>query len=186
MDKYEAQTSQGKEAYLKALDGIGWFSLPQNDRAKTEKHLSGISNNKNFFFTLAHIVRDAEGFDDGREYKELFDEMAAMSGINVVSAEFEYKMIGFGEDELTGTVVTEKGSYKCVLEELMGWLDGDFVDWFINQEVLPKEGIESRFFMLPATDQMAQYAFMPQEMYDKAIETGILPDDPEYFMSEFE
>lgn len=186
MDKYKALTSQGAAAYLDALDGIGWFGLPHNDRAKISEHLSGISSSENFFFVLSHIVRDAEGFEEGNDYRELFEEMAALSGISVVSAEFEYEAIGFGEDELTGTVVTEKGTYECHLEELMGWLDGDFIEGFVNEEVLPGEGIEGRFFMLPATDQMAQYAFMPQEMYDKAIAAGLLPDDPEYFMGDFD
>jgi len=186
MDKYKALTSQGAAAYLDALEAIGWFSLPQNNRVKMEEHISGISDSNFFLYILAHLTRDAEGFDNGDEYKNLFSELAAISGINVVSAEFEYDVIGFGEDELTGTVVTDRDTYKCVLEELMGWLDGDFVDWFVNEEVLPKEGIESRFFMLPTADQMAQYTFVTQEMYDKAIEAGILPDDPEYFISEFD
>ncbi len=112
--------------------------------------------------------------------------MAGISGINVVSAEFEYTMIGFGEDELTGTVVTKNGTYECQLEELMGWLDGDFIEGFVNEEVLSGEGIEGRFFMLPATDQIAQYTFITEELYDEAIEAGILPDDPEYFMEDFD
>lgn len=186
MDKYKALTSQGATAYLNALEETGWFSLPQNDKAKISEHLSGISSNENFFFVLSHIVRDAEGFEDGNDYKELFEEMAALSGINVVSAEFEYEAIGFGEDELTGTVVTDKGTYECALEELMGWLDGDFIEGFVNEEVLPGEGMAGRFFMLPATDQMAQYTYATQEMYDKALAAGILPDDPEYFMSDFD
>lgn len=131
-------------------------------------------------------MRDAEGFEDGNDYKEFFEEMAALSRINVVSAEFEYEAIGFGEDELTGTVVTEKGTYTCELGELMGWLDGDFIERFVNEEVLTGEGKEGRFFMLPATDQMAQYTFAKQEIYDKAIAAGILPDDPEYFMADFD
>lgn len=186
MDKYAALTSQGAAAYLNALEDIGWFSLPQNDKVKMENHLSGIKEGKHFFNILVHIDRDAEGFEDGDDYKKLFDEMAAISGLEVVSSEFEYTMIGFGEDELTGTVVTKNGTYECGLEELMGWLDGDFAETFINEEVLPGEGVEGRFFMLPATDQIAQYTFIPREMYDKAIEAGILPDDPEYFMADFD
>lgn len=186
MDKYAALTAQGKDAYLKALDETGWFGLPQNDRAKMEEHLSGISDSDYYFYILAHITEDAEDFDNGDAYREFFTKIAAISGINVVSSEFEYEMIGFGEDELTGTVVTASGTYKCLQEELMGWLDMDFVNYFINQEVLPGENTEGRFFLLPAADQMAQYTFVPQGLYDKAIEAGILPDDPEYFMSEFD
>ncbi|AWH84714.1 hypothetical protein HYN59_06080 [Flavobacterium album] len=186
MDKYAALTAQGRGAYLDALTNIGWFSLPHNDRAKTEEHITGIDDSNYFFYVLAHITRDAEGFDNGREYKELFEEIAALSSVKIVSADFEYHNEGFGIDELTGTVVTENRTYECPLEELMGWLDSDFVDWFVNQEVLAGENIEGRFFTLPATDQMAQYSFMPQEMYDKAIAAGILPDDPEYFMRDFE
>lgn len=186
MDKYKALTSQGAAAYLNAVEEIGWFGLPHNDKAKISEHLFSISSSENFFFVLSHIVRDAEGFEEGNDYKELFEEMAALSGINVVSAEFEYEAIGFGEDELTGTVVTGNGTYHCELGELMGWLDGDFIEGFVNEEVLPGEGIEGRFFMLPATDQMAQYTYATQEIYDKAIAAGLLPDDPEYFMEDFD
>ena len=49
MDKYKALTSQGAAAYLSALDEIGWFGLPNNNKAKMEKHLSGISDS-NFYF----------------------------------------------------------------------------------------------------------------------------------------
>ncbi len=73
MDKYAALTSQGAIAYLNALEGIGWFTLPQNDRAKMEEHLSGIKDSKHFFNILVHIDRDAEGFEDGDDYKQLFD-----------------------------------------------------------------------------------------------------------------
>ena len=186
MDKYKALTSQGAAAYLHTLEEIGWFSFPHNNKAKISEHLFGISSSEYFFYVLSHIVRDAEGFEEGSDYKELFEEMAALSGVNVVSAEFEYEMIGFGEDELTGTVVTENGNYNCELGELMGWLDADFIEGFVNEEVLPGEGIEGRFFMLPATDQMAQYTYATQEVYDKAIAVGLLPDDPEYFMSGFD
>ncbi|KGO93140.1 hypothetical protein [Flavobacterium subsaxonicum] len=184
MDKYLSLIENGSDAYINSLEKIGWFTVPQNDKQIVAKCLADTDNNKYLVFGLAHLSFDAESFDKANDYRRLLDKIAALAGFTVVSSQFEYN---YGEESetLRGTINTAGNTYNFELEELFGeWYHPDFTK-FLNQELLPGERVDSCFFDLPGIDQGINFVFVPQAIYNKAIEEEIIPN-MDYFIENFE
>ncbi|MES2487138.1 MAG: hypothetical protein V4581_14470 [Bacteroidota bacterium] len=184
MSKYQELAAQGKDAYMAALTEIGWFDLPQNNKEQIAELLSGYEDNEHFVLGLSHLSFDAEGFESADEYKKVLHDMAILAGITLTSTHLDFSF--FEEaDTLNGEVTTATGNYWFELENLIGWFDPEIVD-FMNESVLAGENIEARIFDLPSVDQCVQFVFVPREMYDKAIDNGIIPEDAGYFVEDME
>jgi|GEM_PF-2253536 len=181
MEDYTALVAKGPAAYIKALSDIGWFDQPQHTIEEVAAQVLRYEDNNHFVLALSQLSFDAEGFESGAEYAKVLYDMAALAGVKLTSVELDFN---FSEeaDTLTGTVTTENDSYWLEFENLVGWFDPEVVD-FMNDEVLEGEGVEGRIFDLPAIDQFTQYVFVPRELYDKAIENGLIPEDADYFIS---
>lgn len=184
MQDYISLTAKGREAYLEALAGIGWFDFPQNNKEEIAAHLSRLGDDsKDFVLSLSHLSFDAEGFDSADEYRDVLYKMVKLAGITLTSVEMEYVSSEESEDTLSVKITTANNSYELELEGLVGWFDPDFTE-FINNDILSGENIEGRIFDLPTMDQCHQFIFVSPELYDKAIEGFVIPDeeDEDFFM----
>ena len=81
LDKYTSLTTQGVEAYLKALTKINWFDYKTNDKNEIIERLENQSNNKDFIFCIYNLWFDAEGFEDDESYDNLLDEILEVIGL---------------------------------------------------------------------------------------------------------
>lgn len=184
MDNYKSLVAKGQEAYLDALSAIGWFDFPQNNKEEIAAYLSQLGDDSKYFVLgLSHLSFDAEGFESADEYKQVLYDMAKLAGLTLKSVELEYAFSEEG-DRLNGKITTDRDSYWIEFENLIGWFDPELVD-FINDDILEGEGIEGRIFDLPAIDQCAQFVFVPRELYDKAVENGIIPEGADYFIGDY-
>jgi hypothetical protein len=184
MQDYLSLTAKGQEAYLEALASIGWFDFPQNNKEKIAAHLSHLGDgSKDFVLSLSHLSFDAEGFDSAEEYKDVLSQIAKLAGVTLISVEMEYASSEEFEGTISVKITTANNSYELELEGLIGWFDPDFAE-FINNDILAGENIEERIFDLPTMDQCHQFVFISPDLYDKAIESCIIPDeeDEDYFM----
>lgn len=182
-DKYYLLTEQGKEAYLGALESIGWFDLQNNNKKEIEDRIEDFEDPITYAFVLYHLWFDAEGFDEDTSYASLLDELIEVSGLEVSEKNVRYNE---ENQSVEITLTTPKASYSYIvnLEEFGDWVDEDFIDSFMNEEVLEGEGIRSRFFPIPPSDQTMQFVFVPEELFVKAIEHGIIPGSMDYFFGE--
>jgi hypothetical protein len=185
MQDYQSLAAKGKDAYLEALSGIGWFEFPQNNKEEIASHLSRLEDDGTYFvLSLSHLSFDSEGFDSADKYKDVLYKMAKLAGVALVSVEMEYDNSEEFGDTLSGKITTADSSYELELEGLIGWFDPDFVS-FINNDILSGENSDIRIFELPAADQCTQYVFVSPDLYEKAIENGIIPEGEDYFMGDF-
>jgi len=180
MDKYNQLIEQGAEAYLNALDEAGWFKDTEA-KDKIRKKLIKEKDPKYYALVLADVAVDAEGFEDEASYQGLLKEFIKVIGVTDWEHTVRYKN---DNTIIHITIKTPKSTYTYDIdpEETFGWLDATFAEDFINDEVLEGEGIESRFFDIPAADQSALYVYVPEKVHNKALKKGIIPDEPEYFL----
>lgn len=179
---YQELVAQGPAAYIKALSDIGWFEQPQNKIEEIAAQLLRYEDNNHFVLALSHLSFDAEGFESGAEYAKVLHDMAGLAGVTLTEVSLEYNFSDEG-DAMNGKVTTANDIYYLELEDLIGWFDPEVVD-FVNDDILEGEEVEGRIFDLPAIDQCAQFVFVPRELYDKAIENGLIPEDADYFISD--
>lgn len=185
MDKYISLTTQGVDAYLQALTDINWFDIKQNNKAEIFNRLTKQDNHKNFVFCLYNLWFDSEGFEDDKSYSSLLDEILEIIGLTTLSKTVIYNT---DSNSVNISLTTEKStySYKIDLDEFGDWIDEDFINTFINKQVLGGENIDNSFLVLPMSDQTVQFVFVPQSTYDKAVDKGIIPEHLNYFMSDIE
>ena len=181
MDNYKNLTELGVEAYVKALEEIDWFDLPQNDQKKIEQKLLKEKDPICYALVLDHLHLDTEGFEFVKDYEELFEKIVKLSGLKITSKNFK-------EDKKNGdlkiTIKTKNRTYEYSIdmENFGDWIDGNFIEKFINEEIFKGEKIESRLMALPPLDQTLEFVFIPKEVHKSAVKKGIIPSDMEYFM----
>ena len=178
MDKYKELVLKGKEAYLDALNEIGWFKVSNNSKDEIEKRLNEENVPANYLFSLWDLWFDAEGFDSADGYEFLLNHILETVKIEIVKVSVSYvKETNSVEIEIN----TKSNNYHYSIELKSDWIDDDFINEFINNLVLVKENIDRKFFEIPTDDQTAKYVFLPQSVYDKAIKLGVIPNDLGYF-----
>jgi hypothetical protein len=182
MEDYQSLVAKGPEAYIKALMDIGWFEQPQNKIEEIAAQLLRFEDNNHFVLALSQLSFDAEGFESAAEYTKVMHDLANLAGVKLTSVELEYNFTD-ESDTMNGKITTANDIYYLEFENLIGWFDPEVVDFF-NEDVLEGEGVEGRIFDLPAVDQFAQFVFVPRDLYDKAIENGLIPEDADYFINE--
>ena len=181
LDKYTSLTTQGVEAYLKALTNINWFDYKTNDKNEIIERLKNQSNNNNLVFCIYNLWFDAEGFEDDESYDNLLDEI-----LEIIGLENSSKKVNYNENDnsvsISITIEKRTYNYKIDLDEFGEWIDEDFINIFINEQLLKGENIINRFLPLPSSDQTVQFVFVPESMYNDAVDKGVIPEDLNYFM----
>ena len=69
-----------------------------------------------------------------------------------------------------------KKKFSIELQLHRDWFEPDAIDILVN-EALRDTGVSFRFRALPTTDQCVNLAFIPDEVWRKTIEAGIVPAD---------
>ena len=180
LNKYNSLTIQGVEAYLQALTDINWFVYKTNNKEEILERLENEENNNDFVFCLYNLWFDAEGFEDGEPYDRLLDEIVKIINLKNFSKKVDYNK---KDNSVTILIKTEKTTYNynIDLDEFGDWIDEDFINMFINEQLLKGENIINRFLPLPSSDQTVQFVFVPESLYNDAVDKGVIPEDLNYF-----
>lgn len=180
LNKYNSLTTQGVEAYLQALTDISWFVYKTNNKEEILERLENEENNNDFVFCLYNLWFDAEGFEDDERYDRLLDEIVKIINLKNFSKKVDYNK---KDNSVTILIKTEKTTYnyKINLDEFGDWIDEDFINIFINEQVLKGENMDNKFLPLPSSDQTVQFVFVPESMYNEAVDKGIIPENLNYF-----
>jgi len=178
MDKYNKLVSKGQEAYLNALNEIGWFEISNNSKEEIEKRLSKTNKPTNYLFSLYDLGFDGEGFENPDVYEYLLNEIWGIVGLDIVKMSVFYAR---ASNSIEIEVQTKLSSYTRSIELNSDWIEDNFIEEFVNNQILAGENINKKFFELPTDDQCSQYIFVTQSVYDKAIELGVIPDDLGFF-----
>lgn len=177
MDSYKTLVNQGKEAYLKQLNAIGWFDQAQQEQAAIENHIAQIEEVEHLMYALSYISFDAEGFDEAADYESIISEVLQYPASQHLKVRFEQ------EGLLVKINIAGKNQYtfEVDLDVSFGWFDDDLIE-FLNDQVFAGEGLQERLFAIPACDQSIDLTFISETLYNQALKAGVLTDDLEFFM----
>jgi hypothetical protein len=174
-------TARGKEAYLDAMEAVSWFQYARTPRAEIEERLSAAAP-EDFLFALYELWFDPEGIEETEDYTDLLRRIAAIAGFEEAGIAVAYESATRTFD-IGLTIGGNAYRHAIPLEESGGWIEEKLIGEFINEQVLPGEGLASRFFALPPCDQTAQFVFLPPSVHDRAVEKSIIPGDACHFTS---
>jgi hypothetical protein len=180
-DGYRELTARGKDAYLDAMEAVSWFEHTRTPRAEIEERLSATAP-EDFLFGLYELWFDPEGIEEAEDCADLLQRIAAIAGFEEagIAVVYENATRTFDIDLTIGANVYR---HAIPFNEIGGWIEEKLIGGFINEQVLPREGLASRFFELPPCDQTTQFVFLPPTVHDRAVEKGIIPGDAGYFTS---
>ena len=180
MGTYRELVSKGKDAYLDALEDTGWFRYSLLTKDEIRERLFGVKDPEDYVFYLYNVWFDAEGFEDDDAYRSLLEQILGALGLEKSGLSVLYDK---EQNYVTIEIKTKHHTYNysIALDEHGDWVDGDLIDSFINNEVLPGELEERRLMVLPPSDQTVQFVFIPEGVFRKAREKGVIPGE-DYFM----
>lgn len=177
MDPYKELTAKGKAAYQQALEEIGWWNYPGNNRQKFEENYDRYDEPIFSVGALAHYVDDAEIFEDNtdEQYLALWDECLGkyLPG---------WKFGAFGDAMTVKLTIQSPNGTETFETEQGSWFEDEFLDKINN--LLELEGSPNRFYVLPPEDQCFSFVFIPETLFEAALAKGVIPADLEFFLNE--
>ena len=149
MDNYLKLITQGKKAFADAALSIGWFEYSSLTYEDVLEQLAKMDDENFFVFSLAEAVFDAEGFEDEDDYQSVLSKLLRLTE-HMKDAELKCE----DDDEAHLIKISIQGkrgiyNYSVDTDENGDWFDEGVLESFLNEEVLPGEGLELRFFVLP-------------------------------------
>ncbi len=176
MDKYKELYKKGSHAFIETLENIGWFENPYIDKNAIIKDIESCSYPPCFVTCLSQIMLYPEWVD-----KSLFEDF--MKSIRKFIPDFEYEV---NTDDvyyhISIQIRSEKYSTSYNIENFdISDFDSIFLNDFINSS-LGKSSINYRIYELPPADESTSYIYVTPEIYQKALEIGIIPDEAGYFI----
>ncbi|RZJ70744.1 hypothetical protein [Flavobacterium sp.] len=170
--KYDRLQALGKQAYLDALDEIGWFDFPQNNRAQIEAKIN--ESDSDLYLSLHHLHLFAEDFESDEGFVDVIEKFQAIAGINFQSVDFD-----FDEAEMEFKITAAVDG-----KTITTWIDrSEYPVSEIEQtlnHLLDNSGSETHFVWLPLESELLFYVFVPHELYMKAVKKGVIPQDDQY------
>ncbi|MBD8084658.1 hypothetical protein [Chryseobacterium caseinilyticum] len=178
IDEYRILTAKGKSEYIKVLKTFDWFN--EKSEVKKKEIINTIENDleANYsFLALEDLSFDAEGFETAESYKNLLNEM-----IKIAEVENQIKKINVTKERnlINISILTNKNEelkYAVDINENQDWIDTNFIEQFINGQLLSKTNNRKIFIALPAIDQIANITFISQSDFEKAKKNGLIPSD---------
>lgn len=174
MDKYKNLFEKGKDAYLSALESINWFDNKYLSKEKIIRELEECNFPPYYLLSLSQVSFDSEGFDEEIDsYKNL------MKQLTFFSPNSKFTIEGTVEDFSISTIINNN-EYKIEINDSIKKDDLiydntelviEYIDNIIVQEIF-----EYKFYELPPADQAYNLIFVKPEIYNKALEIGIIPD----------
>jgi hypothetical protein len=179
MDKYVELTSKGKNEYLKVLENIGWFNFSSNTKDEINNRLNESEKTEDFMFCLYDLWFDTEGFEDSDDYRFLLEQIMEIIKLTEYKLNVEY----IKQNDLVKIKMETKNSiythYANLIED-SSRIEDNVINEFINNKLLVGENTGKKFIQLPSSDQTIQFVYMPGNIFQKAIENGIIPEE-DYF-----
>lgn len=177
-DEYKILTGKGKSEYIKVLKSFSWFDEKNEDKKKEIIRTLENDLEVNYsFLALGDLSFDTEGFDTSESYKNLLKEM-----IKIAEIENQIKKINVAEKRnlINISILTNKNEelkYRIDINKNQDWIDTNFIEQLINEQLLPKININKKFIALPAIDQIANVIFISQNDFEQAKKNGLIPSD---------
>ncbi|WP_131368641.1 hypothetical protein [Chryseobacterium luteum] len=178
IDEYRILTAKGKSEYIKVLKSFSWFDEKNEDKKKEIIKILENDLEVNYsFLALEDLSFDTEGFETAESYKNLLKEM-----IKIAEIENQIKKINVVEKRnlINITILTNKNEelkYTVDINEIQDWIDTNFIEQLINEQLLPKTNNNKKFIALPAIDQIANVIFISQNDFEQAKKNGLIPSD---------
>jgi hypothetical protein len=165
--------------YWKALAKSGWLEhVPKDDHERMRAHIEELfeSNDPFVYTALCTGGYDGEMIENNGDYSRLVAAYRdASSGVfdpTDVTDSLDYDTrqatIGF---TFRGTRFERQIPFES------DYVDPAFDD-FVN-EALASANVRQRFIQMPTDDQCAALTFMDPEVYDRACDLGLIPDQDE-------
>lgn len=176
-DPYRILVAKGKTEYLKVLETTSWFK--QKEELKKKEIVNIIQNELDanyLFMALSDFNFDTEGFDTAASYKNFLAEIVKIAGIQ---KEVNHLKVIKNENFINISVAVNSKflEYSVNINEHQDWLDSNFIEQFINEQLLPKAKSDKKFFWLPAIDQIGNLIFVSKNEFEEATKIGLIPLD---------
>jgi hypothetical protein len=191
MDKYKELTSKGKIEYIKALESIGWFDFSNNTKHVIQERINNVKENIEFMFCLYDLLVYTVSYEEEESYRDLLEQIIKIIKLHgcklkvkylVKKGDFEMGIDEIGIMEMEIVVKNNVYKYSVNLSEIAGWFDENIIDEYINNNLFVGEKINKKIIPLPYSEQTDPYVFMPYDIFEKAINIGIIPENENYFM----
>lgn len=176
------------QQYVDALEKSGWLAaLPTAARQKLENDLTDRFENANAMslqvselFQDLVVTRfakqkiDSDGPDEPNSYHAALTQLASHSFGHFNPEKLSDRL---DEHKQTASISFElKGrEHRLEVPYENDKFDSDVIERLVNP-ALKRAGVEHRFFSLPALDQSAQLAFVPELAFKNAKKAGLIPE----------
>lgn len=172
MDKYKANFEQGAEHYINLLEEINWFDNPYVNKEELIEQINESTYPPYFGTFLSQLGYLSEyGGED-----QLNDVLNAVVQF-IPNSDFAIE-----ENGVLFRVNGNEYPIELNVEDFeVGEGQESFVETVIN-EILRRENSEYQFYELPHSDEASSLIFVKPEVYKKAVETGVIPDEMGYYL----
>jgi hypothetical protein len=165
-DLYYDLVDKGPDAYIEALELIGWFNQGQKKKNAIREKLHQSIDADNYLLTLADIHIDGEGFEDIEAYKIFLNQIK-----NIVP-DSKFSVINDG-DRYILTFTIGKNRYEYFLHIDGEWFQDNILTEWINP-ALTHSNINENFYVLTSEDQCLYMVYVTNELYLKALENNVI------------
>ena len=165
-DLYFDLVDKGPDAYMEALDSIGWFDQGQKNKNSIREKLQLYTNSGDYLLSLADIKIDGEGFEDMEAYKIFFNQIKTIvpnSKFSVIKDRSVYL--------LTFTIGNQRYEHTLTIES--DWFQENILTEWINPDLTNSNSNEN-FYILPSEDQCLYIVYASNEVYLKALENSVV------------
>jgi hypothetical protein len=178
-----------QEGYWRALEQCGWLAaLPAQARRKLQRGLAkefgGVSKRSSIdlFHLLAVTILDMEmiegcGPKEECSYYSAIRELAQSSFGHFAPTSIRDKLDAKTEKAHISFLLGGK-PFKITVPWETDWFQPQVIEKLING-ALQASGVAHRFHVLPAVDQCAALAFVPDAVWRKATASGVFPKQEE-------
>lgn len=171
MDKYKENFEKGPQHYIQLLEEINWFSSPYVNK---EELLTTIENCTFPPYYGTYLAQYA--FDSAYDGLDLLEDV--LHYIQRIIPTFQFEILT-DKILITFTETTYPIPLDIASFEL-GESPTNFFEEVINP-LLEQEQSAYLFYELPPSDQCSSLVFVKPEVYNQAIERGVIPDFMGYY-----
>lgn len=171
MDKYKNNFEKGAQHYIELLEGINWFDSPYVNKEELIQTLEACT-----FAPYYGTCLTQYGFDSAYSGLDLLQDV--LDFIQRLIPDFQFEIL---ESQILITLNGNRYSIDVDVDSFeLDESPTSFFDLVINP-ILEKEKSTYFFYELPPSDQCFSLIFAKPEVYNQAIEKGVIPDFMGYY-----
>ncbi|MBM4068940.1 MAG: hypothetical protein FJ271_08365 [Planctomycetes bacterium] len=168
-----------EQTYWTKLTKIGWLKyVPKQLHAEIrDRFKKGFKSSPDWVhLALNQTALDSECIDGPESYCELLKNLAKDSNDIFQPTQIKAEMVKKGRTTSISVSFRHKGKvFSCVVPFETDWFEQGVLD--VVNHALEASGREERFIVLPTNDQLMFLVIVPPAVYDKAVESGLIPAD---------